>query len=365
MNVNMEMKKQNTINAFLVLFVVHTAQMGIGVAGIQRVLYKEVQQDAWIVIILSGVITCLIVWIIGKTLSEYENHTLFDIHLDIYGKWLGKFVNLLIVLYLFSVFLSICLGYIEIVQAWMFEKMPSWLIGAFLIILTGKGVRSGFRPIVGVCFLAFLSAIWMLFIFFAEPLKFAEWHYLFPMFELTSTELYKGMIKTSYSLLGFELLYFIYPFVKEKEKAVRFAILGVIASIVILVILTVIAIGYFSGEQLERTIWATISMFKIVKLPFIERFEYIAIPVWMIIIIPNLLLYMWAASKGIKISFGYRQSYALYVFLLLSLVVFIFFNKRLHINMFIDYVGMIGLYVCYVYPIILYIAVRIKKSLQN
>ncbi|MFD2446569.1 GerAB/ArcD/ProY family transporter [Bacillus sp. CGMCC 1.16607] len=38
-------------NSFLVFFIIHTTQMGIGVAGVQRIIYKESKQDAWISII--------------------------------------------------------------------------------------------------------------------------------------------------------------------------------------------------------------------------------------------------------------------------------------------------------------------------
>ncbi|WP_312024049.1 GerAB/ArcD/ProY family transporter, partial [Lysinibacillus sp. D4A3_S15] len=33
--------------------------------------------------------------------------------------------------------------------------------------------------------------------------------------------------------------------------------------------------------------------------PFVERFEFIAVCFWMLIIIPNMCLYLWAAYRGV------------------------------------------------------------------
>lgn len=348
-------------NAFLVFFIVHTTQMGVGVTGIQRVLYLEAKHDAWISIILASIVTHIVIIVILRTVKYYPNHTLFEIHTDVYGKWLGKAVNVIFIGYFLLLFTSIILGYIEIVQVWIFTDIPNWLIGLILILLSIKGVSGGIRVITGFCFIAFLSAIWLLVIFFIEPLRYANWNYLFPILEATPKELSNGMLKTTFSMLGFEVLYMVYPFIKEKDKVAKYAHLGQIATALILVIITIIAIVFFSEGQLERTIWATLSMLKIVRLPVLERFEYLAIPLWMIIILPNLLLYMWSASKGVKITIGIKQRYALYGLSTIAIAVVSFVSKRIDINTFIDTTGYIGLVLCYIYPFLLFIIVLLKQ----
>lgn len=47
------------------------------------------------------------------------------------------------------------------------------------------------------------------------------------------------------------------------------------------------------------TIWATLSLFGVIKLPFIERTKLIAVCYWLLIILHNLCLYLWAAHRGI------------------------------------------------------------------
>ena len=64
-------------------------------------------------------------------------------------------------------------------------------------------------------------------------------------------------------------------------------------------LITMISITFFAENGLARTIWPVLSMFKIVRLPNLERFEFIAVSFWMLIILPNMCCYLWAASEGI------------------------------------------------------------------
>lgn len=357
-------KESLLINAFLVMFIIHATQFGLGVAGVQRVIYKEAKQDAWISILLAGLCIQIIIWIMIKTLKKFKNKDLFQIHTQIYGTFIGKGVNLIYSLYLYSTFVTIILGYTEIVQGWVFMDIPSWIICVFLVFITIQGVSGGIRMVAGVCFLSILLSMWILF-FLIPAIRYAHWDYLFPVMEATPKELLKGMIKTSYTMLGFEILFCIYPFIKEKDKTNKYAQFGVGFTTLLVATLMVLATVYFSPDQLLRSIWATLSMYKIVRLPNLERFEYVAVVLWMLVIAPNLVVYMWAATRGIKSSLGLKQKTSLYILSCITIGISIFLNKRSIIDQFIDYVGKAGLFLVFLYPFLLYVMTFIRKNKMN
>lgn len=347
-------------NAFLVMFIIHATQFGLGAAGVQRVIYSEAKQDSWISILLAGVVIHLIVWIMIKTLRKFEYLDLFQIHLQIYGTFIGKTVNFIYCIYLYSTFVSIVLGYTEIVQGWVFTDLPAWIICFFLVFITIQGVTGGIRMVAGVCFLSVMLTLWIFF-FLAPVLRYAHWDYLFPIMEVPPKDLMKGMLKTSYTMLGFEVLYCIYPFIKEKDKALRYAQLGVLMTTLLVTMLMVLATIYFSPDQLLKTIWATLSMYKIVRLPNLERFEYVAVVLWMLVITSNMVVYMWAVTRGIKASIGIKQRTSLYFLCAVTIAISLFVDKRSVIDQFIDYVGKVGLYIVFGYPFLLYLLTLIKK----
>ena len=354
-------RERISINAYLVFFLVHTAQIGLGIVGVQRVIFVEARQDAWIAVLLSGLWIHLVVFVICQTLKQTEHDNIFSLHTFAYGRVLGWIAHAAVVVYFLMAYTSILLGHVEMATTWMYPDFPLWGVALILIVLTVYALYGGgFRLVAGVSFLTFFMAIWIVTLV-VQPLKYAEWIHLQPVFEATPTQMAKGVLKTAYTMLGFEVLYIIYPFVKEKGRVHRYAQLGVLLTTFLVAVVTVIAIAFFSPKQLDVTIWASLSMFTIVKFPFIERFEYVIIPLWLLVVLPNLLMFMWAMTRGGKALFRVKQKYLLFVFAFLSYVVAIMFEKRATINEFIDQVGYYGFGLSFVYPFILYVFVRIKK----
>ncbi|WP_163103553.1 GerAB/ArcD/ProY family transporter, partial [Peribacillus alkalitolerans] len=140
---------------------------------------------------------------------------------------------------------------------------------------------------------------------------------------------------------------------------------GLLFSTIIYVALMIVAIIYFSGMQLERTIWATLSLFKIVRLPFIERFEYVAITYWMLIILPNLIFYMWSACRGIKRMFNIEENKSVWFFSAIILIAVQFIVTRTQVNMINDYFAKFAFYVVVCYPFVLYATAWLRKRVSS
>ncbi len=346
--------------AYLTFFIVHTTQMGVGVTGYQRVIFMESKQDAWISLLIMYFVMNTVMFMICYILKSYKDKDLFDIHKALFGKWFGGAINLVFITYLLAGFLAIILAYTEIVQAWVFPQMGSWVIASIILLLTIYGVFGGIRTVVGVCFLGFFLAIWLVFII-TEPMKYMDLTFFHPILESSPKELVMGAYKASFTVLGFESLFFVYPFIKNKEKVPFYAHLAVGFTAFLLVLIMIVSIGYFSGEQLELTIWATLSMFKIIHFPNLERFEFVTVSVWLIVILPNILIIMWSATRGLKKTFGVKQKFLVVICSAMIFIISLFFRKRVFINEYIDMVGQIGFGIVFGYSTLLFIIVFLSN----
>jgi hypothetical protein len=123
----------------------------------------------------------------------------------------------------------------------------------------------------------------------------------------------------------------------------------------------VVSIGYYSGEQLEKTIWATLSLFKIIQFPNLERFEFFAVSMWLVIILPNILFMMWAASRGMKKITKIKQRKIVVWCAVVLIGLTSIFNRRVENNAYIDAVGLYGFIVVFVYTVILFLIVFIRN----
>ncbi|MEW8969644.1 GerAB/ArcD/ProY family transporter [Mesobacillus jeotgali] len=364
MRVHIEPKPQNMVNTFLLFFVIHSMQLGVGIQGFQRIIYMEARHDAWVSVILSGIATATIGFFMVKTLSLYENTDLYGIQYDLLGKWLGNLINIVFVVYFLGSFHVIVRNYIEVIQAWVFPEIPNWLLSLTLVYLVYYGLNGGLRTVVGVSFFSVVLSLWLI-LLLAYPFQFTNWDYLFPMFEAKITEILRGAKQMTFTVIGFEIIYVIYPFLKEKDRVHKYMQYGLGFTTLLYLALMVVSLAYFSGGQLERTIWGTLSLFKIVRFPFIERFEYVAITFWVLLILPNLMLYMWAATRGISRIFNKKEQKVSWMLLLFVFLTLLYPLTRAQINMFNDYFARGALYIVFVYPLFLFGAVLIKKKLSR
>ncbi|WP_460236276.1 GerAB/ArcD/ProY family transporter [Bacillus cereus] len=51
-----------------------------------------------------------------------------------------------------------------------------------------------------------------------QPLDSINLTRILPIMSTTPSEMMKGVFKSSYTMLGFETLFFIFPFIKEKKN---------------------------------------------------------------------------------------------------------------------------------------------------
>jgi len=363
MKVQYQPKPPFLLSTFLVIFIIHANQVGIGIHGFQRVIFMVAKQDSWISVLIAGFVTHIVVFVMIKTLQLYRSTDIYGIHHDVYGKWLGKVFNSLYILYCLWVFLIILKNYIEVLQTWVFPTIPVWLFSSSIILLVIYGVTGGVRIIVGVCFFSVALSLWM-FTFIGYPLRFADIDQLLPVMESNFVSILKGAHKMTLTIIGFEILYVIYPYMEKKDKLQKYAHIGIAGTTVVYLLLMLVAIVYFSPGQLESTIWPTLSLFKIVRLPIIERTEFVALTFWLLIILPNLMLYLWAAVRGVKRTFGINTKGVLLAFTTCIFVMSLFINTRIKINRFNDFFASVAFYITFCYPLVLYALARLKKKMN-
>lgn len=171
------------------------------------------------------------------------------------------------------------------------------------------------------------------------------------------------------TVAGFEVIYFLYPFIRDQQNVNRYAQIGVLLSNLFYLFVMVISIVYYSQNQMPKTIWATFSFLKIIRFPFLERFEYIAIPLWMLILVCNLMLFTWVILRGMKRVFQQNQKRTLAVFCVILFACSFLFQKHGQIYKMNSILNSVSTYVIFLYPPLLFLLVKtvhaIKKRTVN
>lgn len=121
--------------------------------------------------------------------------------------------------------------------------------------------------------------------------------------------------------------------------------------------------GYLSYREISIEQWVLLILYKLQTFSFIERFDFIIVASWLIIIIPNMIILMWGITYGMKRMYKIPQRYTLYIASLISLAASPFFYEHFLIQKVINLSAQLGFWLVYVYPFILLPIVLIKKRL--
>ncbi|MDQ0273016.1 GerAB/ArcD/ProY family transporter [Cytobacillus purgationiresistens] len=351
------------ISPFLVYYVIISLQVGIGVLSYQRILAKQAGHDGWISIVIIGIVIHIIMWMMFK-MAETAEGDIISVHQYVIGNMAGKVVSFLLVFYFMLYIIIVLLNFIEVIQIWMFPDLSTFWFSLALMILSTYLVFGGFRTVVGSSFFGLVLPAYLV-LTFVFTFRYTDFTQLLPIAEHSITDLLKGSYYMSLTVVGFEILLFVYPFIKEPKKSKKWAHLAVLTTTVFYTLLALISFAYFSEAQLQKTIWGTLSMWQIVQLPFVERFEYIGVANWILILLPNIVISLWVASRLLKRTTKLRQRKGTILISVIVVIVVKFFDTGQEIQALNDLTEKIIFGFAFVYIPLLFFATMITKRVKK
>jgi spore germination protein (amino acid permease) len=231
-------------------------------------------------------------------------------------------------------------------------------------------VSGGFRVVTGMCFWGVvLPSVLLMTIYF--PLKYANWNNLLPLLNhsLGDYIISANQIITPY--LGPELLLIYFPFIKNNHDSQKWAHISIAYTTILYLIITIVSFVYFNIRQLEHTVWPTLILSKIIRFPFIERFEYIYIFVWLLIILPPCCVFLWGGTRILRTTFNLKPKISLWISSAIVFVIVINLKSEIsieNIGSFHSDAGLVFLY-CYIPTLFIWLIIinffKSRKSLEN
>ncbi|MFK9091122.1 GerAB/ArcD/ProY family transporter [Bacillus salipaludis] len=351
------------ISPFLIFYVIMSMQIGLGAFDFQRRIARYAGYDAWISILFTGACLHIIMWMIYK-ITETVNGDLVTAHIFVAGKFFGKLLSFPTIVYFLMHSLTTLRTFIEIILGWMFPEMSIFWFTFSFMLLCMYIVFGGLRTIVGIAFFSLVLPAYLLFSF-GFNLPYSNFEHLLPIWDHSVKDLLKSSFHMTLSFIGFEVVLFLYPFIKDPQKSKKWAHIAVLTTTLLFTVFAVITFAYFSEGQLQKALWPTLTMWKIVKLSFVDRFEFIGIANWNLIILPNVCISIWIGSRLVKRIFNIKQKNGVYMFIIAHLVIINFINTREKIDLLNIIMAKIGFAFTILYIPLLFIAILITKWVKQ
>ncbi|AWZ48908.1 spore gernimation protein KB [Clostridiaceae bacterium 14S0207] len=329
-----------------------------------------VKQDAWIATIVAIIFSLPFMLIYGKIMSFYPKKNLFQILEIIFGKIVGIFFSVIIIVYLFVLSSFILRDFVDFVRITSMRNTPSLAIMILIGILSTYFLKQGIQCIVAWSkfFLRIIGLFFVVTLLFLIP--HMRLQNLYPIFENGIMEI----LKASFALVTFpftEIFIFTTFFdsviPNKKSKNVffigllisSFAVIGFIISNILLLGGEIYSNTYFSGyESIKRlTIQGEF-----------QRLEIIVTTAFTIVQFLEMNFCILGICKGIKNIFKLK-SYKRIVSVIMIIVVIM--SKVVSISImdyqYFDqhYWPIIGLVIQIIFPIIICIIAFIKSKFKK
>ena len=298
----LKVKENAMVSPYFMFFLIHATQTGIGVLKFQSEIIKGAGQDAWVSVLVVGLSLHIIFLMMLHIMRNSSQGDIISFHTELFGKYVGGILNILVAIYFFAVGLLALQSYVDILQIWVFDGIGSWEISLLICLCVYYIVSGGFRLVAGIAFWGVIIPSFLL-LSFVYVFRYIDYTYIMPLFNHDFKDYLLSAKESGFMYFGVETIFVFFPFIKNGMKSSKWGHYGLLYTTIFYLVITLVTFMYFTQGKLQHLSWPTLSIIKIIQLPFLERFEFIFIFTWLLVFIPVVCIYLWSSVRTIKLTF--------------------------------------------------------------
>jgi spore germination protein (amino acid permease) len=358
------MKTTSTINNAQFFFIIFQTQVGVGVLSLPSSLYADAGTDGWITLLITGGAIQLIIFILYFLSERFPSLSLYEFAPKIIGKYAAFVISVLYIAFAIATAVIVLELFETTIKTWILFRTPMLVI-LLLLTVSGTYLAVGKIKVMGR-FYQFVSILILpLIVMSAYTLKDADIRYILPIGQNGFGTILKATQKGIVSMLGFEIVLFIYPYVQNKGKAaLKSLTLANIAVTSLYTFLTFTTFVFFSPNQLEMIPDPLVYMLKGVSFIIVDRVDLIFLSIWIISVMTSYVSYLYIAGRGIqRLTKRKKTTWPILTAAIIALIFSTFSHDRYTVEMISGYHAKASYFFAFGFPLILLlISLLFKKK---
>lgn len=317
------MKKQNSNNITsrqLMNFLL-SAQVGVELLETPNVLAEKSGHDGWIPIIIVGILIAIAMIFIILLLERYNNNSIYDINKHLYGKYLGGFLNIIVSLYLWAITCLQLRLFTELLKITYLRFTPPIVLDIFIILPTIYLSWYGLKAIARFSFIMWFFIL-ITYILLLLSIRFCDVKLLMPVGESGFLGALKGLEDCYYAYLGFELVVILYPFITDKEKAMKYSLTAHGIGIIFFLSVTLVCTAFFGEKHLAKIVFPLIRLSRAYDDPIVQRIDLLYIAAWIPVMTMSVSSYFFPAYCSVQKLFKReKKTVSLIIFTAITILI--------------------------------------------
>ncbi|PGM57818.1 GerAB/ArcD/ProY family transporter [Bacillus sp. AFS053548] len=311
--------RQNAPKVTFVQFVllIFGVQVGIGVISLPRVLEEKAGTSGWISLLIGGLLSLIISVAIVK-LREKDPNCSFNTYLThSFGKVIGTIFSIFFTLFFLGTGFVVFLRTILFIQSYILQESSLMILIVLFLIPTYQFVTGGIQIIGKYVEIIFPIVIFFL-IMLLFTLKQSNIHFILPIIKDGWSPIFKAVPTTVTAFLGIEIIFILYPYLEEKEKALKGVMIanGMITFLYLYV--TIICFVVYSPDEIGMIFEPVLDILSVIEFQYVERLDFILFSLFLMVISKTWIMYIWIGVTNLAEMF--QQKRIDYLFIGLSSV---------------------------------------------
>lgn len=361
------MKNEKMLSITQFTFVIIQAQIGVGLLSLPYVVHKHAEHDGWISVLIAGIgifFLLLIMWLLG---IRFPNETIYGYASKIVGKYLGILISYLYILFFFIVSIYVVVITVSTLKKWILTFTPPFVLILFIV---GTGVYLAKENMKVIARFFTFVCIVILFLIFLEICSFnnINYRYLFPVGQAGLKNILIGAHDAMISMMGFEFILVLFPFIKAKPNKILKA--GTISiSFVTLLYTFFLITSYMSFSKAEIAIVPEPILYLLKSLSYevIERLDLVFLSIWVVPILTSFVAYLYLTCFGICKLLKFKNHHNTTIITGIVIVIICLFvpQNEEFVMKFGTYLSYTSYLFIFIFPLILLIVSLIRKKKEN
>ncbi|HEX7057353.1 MAG TPA: endospore germination permease [Bacilli bacterium] len=274
------MIEKGKISSFQMAIMMHPTILATAILLVPSITAKHAKQDLWMSPIwaaVSGIVTAYLAY---RLCQLYPQKTLIEYSEALLGRFFGKVLGFMFILFYFYTDGIVLREYGEFVVGTFLPRTPMIVVIGAITLTCAFAVYGGIEVIarssqiiVPVVVLLFLVIIILL-------LQDLDWKNMLPVFENGLGPSFKGSIVPQSWFSEYLLISFMLPYLTDRQKGLKWAVLSVLSVMTMLVLVNFTALFLFGKLTGTLTYPVMVAVRYISLASFLEHLESIVMAIW-------------------------------------------------------------------------------------
>lgn len=360
------MKTTRPVSMLQFTLMVSAFQISVAFLSLPRELAKQAGTDGWMAILGGWGLATLASVVLVKVMKNNPTGSILELIQRYMGVWASKIAAVIFIAYFLLLAYDGYMIATLVIKLWLLPKTYLYVLVLLLLVPTLQIAQHGFQAIGRYCEIVTLISLWIPFVYLST-LRHAHGLYLLPVLKegwLPVLSTVKIMI---YPMLGIGLVFFLYPHLEKKEKALKCMVLSNTLTCLVYLGITLVCFMYFSPDEIGDFSEPVISIMKLIEFEFIERIEVVFIAFYLFMFsciwIPS--MHIVSLNSAWLLRKDRERSHVAFWCLVIMVSFIIYrpsFAEAAKVNSFLN---VIGFWMEFALPVLLLVYVTITKKVKE